>query len=159
TAKSGRSPLGGESTVLEGSAQKSRSNKSAPGTGSRSQSNPWGADASVAIDMSNGEIPGWEPSGERPGRESTSSAVARALQRESDSDGCQEGSLSESQTATQAVPELVVQNEAGAPAAAGMVEVKHDQLAEARALPEPPATPWLPRIAIIVLVFGIAAAI
>ncbi len=151
-SKSSRASLGGEETVMEGSGQKSRGSKSGKSDGSGA----WGNEASIAIDSQSGEIPGWEPSESRP-RESTSSAVARALQREADSDwGNSEGSLSESQTATQAVPELVVQQPI---APEGMVEVKHDQLAEARAIPEPPPTPWLPRIALVVLVFGIAAAI
>ncbi|HSI06276.1 MAG TPA: serine/threonine-protein kinase [Myxococcota bacterium] len=155
-SKSSRASLAGEETVMEGSGQKSRGAKSTSKSKSDG-SGAWGNEASIAIDSQSGEIPGWEASESKP-RESTNSAVARALQREADSDwGQSEGSLSESQTATQAVPELVVQQQ---PAAAeGMVEVKHDQLAEARAIPEPPATPWLPRIAMVVLVFGIAAAI
>ncbi len=156
-SKSSRASLAGEETVMEGSGQRSRAGKS----NSKSKSDgsgAWGAEASIAIDSQSGEIPGWEPSESKP-RESTNSAVARALQREADSDwGHNEGSLSESQTATQAVPELVVQQQQPV-AAEGMVEVKHDQLAEARAIPEPPPTPWLPRIALVVLVFGIAAAI
>ncbi len=153
-SKSSRASLAGEETVMEGSGRSTSKSKSS----SKSDSSlSWGNEASIAMDSQSGEIPGWEQSESKP-RESTSSAVARALQREADSDWGQEGSLSESQTATQAVPELVVQSMIPA-VAEGMIEVKHDQLAEARAIPEPPPTPWLPRIALVTLVFGIAAAV
>ncbi len=116
----------------------------------------------VAIDLSSGDIPGWERSESRPRRETSNSNRQRNRQREEQWE--QESSRSESQTATQAVPELVVQAQMAAAAAAaaassGMVEVKHDALANARALPEPATTPWLPRVAIVALVFGVAAAV
>lgn len=156
-SKSSRASLAGEETVMEGSGPGARSTSKSKSSSKSDSSLSWGNEASIALDSQSGEIPGWEQSDSKP-RESTNSAVARALQREADSDWGNEGSLSESQTATQAVPELVVQSMIPA-IAEGMIEVKHDQLAEARAIPEPPPTPWLPRIALVTLVFGIAAAI